>query len=388
MLVQAMVAMAVSVLPVLSPILAQTYGIDASLIGIYSSLVFAGAIGFTLLGGALVRRFGAIRISQIAALLAASALTISVLGPLSGLVVFAAVTGMGYGLATPAASHILARVTPANRRGVVFSIKQSAVPLGGLLAGLIAPAAAAVLGWQWAVACMAAVVALTALVIHPLRQSLDEDRDPFYPVSLGASFASIAMVLRHPRLRTLALTTLAFTGFHASIFAIFTAFLVERGGLSLIVAGQAYGAMQVSGVAARIGFGWLTDHFISARRLLVVIGVGMGLSGVVIGQIDSGWPIEAVFAVSAMLGVVVGGWPGIYLAEIVRVVPTDQVSTATGGTVAFSFAGVVIGPALFSVVIALSGSYALAFMVFGAIAAVIAVGLWLAARRAEARQNA
>lgn len=384
-LVQAMVAMAISTLPVLSPILAKTYGIDASLIGIYSSLVFAGAISFTLLGGMLVRRFGAIRISQIAVLLAASALAASVLGPLIGIVVFAVATGMGYGLATPAASHILARVTPENRRGIVFSIKQSAVPLGGLLSGLIAPVAAGLLGWQWAVACMAGAVAITALIIRPLRAELDDDRDPRYPVSAGAPFASIAMVLRHRRLRTLAVTTLAFTAFHASIFAIFTAFLVDRGGLTLIIAGQAFAAMQVAGVAARIGFGWLTDHYFSARRLLVGIGVGMGFAGVVVGQVDPGWSIEAIFAMAIMLGVVVGGWPGIYLAEIVRVVPAEQVGTATGGTVAFSFAGVVVGPALFSVVIAVSESYALAFALYGMIAATIAVALWLVARRAEAR---
>ncbi len=46
MLVQAMVAMAVSVLPVL----AETYGIESSLIGIYASLVFVGAIVCTALG--------------------------------------------------------------------------------------------------------------------------------------------------------------------------------------------------------------------------------------------------------------------------------------------------------------------------------------------------
>jgi MFS family permease len=385
MLVQAMVAMAVSTLPVLSPVLAETYGIDASLIGIYSSLVFAGATCFTLLGGILVRRFGAIRISQAALLLAASALVFSVLGPLAGLVIFAVATGMGYGLATPAASHILARVTPENRRGIVFSIKQSAVPVGGLLAGLIVPVAAIKLGWQEAVMGVAVVVAITALIIRPLRPSLDDDRDPRHPVSLRAPFASIASVMRHPRLRTLALTTLAFTSFHASIFAVFTAFLVDRGGLTLIVAGQVFAAMQVAGVAARIGFGWLTDHVISARRLMVVVGVSMAFAGAIVGQIGPDWPIAAVFGVAMVVGVAAAGWPGIYLAEIVRVVPSEQVSSATGGTVAFSFTGVVVGPALFSVVVTISGSYALAFSSFGAVAGVIAVGLWLAARRAEAR---
>ena len=45
-----------------------------SLIGIYSSLVFVGAISFTLLGGLLVRRFGAVRCSQAALTIAGGAL--------------------------------------------------------------------------------------------------------------------------------------------------------------------------------------------------------------------------------------------------------------------------------------------------------------------------
>ena len=36
------------------------------------------------------------------------------------------------------ASHVLARVTPSRHRGLVFSVKQSAVPLGGLQPSLAA----------------------------------------------------------------------------------------------------------------------------------------------------------------------------------------------------------------------------------------------------------
>ena len=84
MLVQATVAMAVSVLPVLSPVLADAYGIRSSLIGIYTSLVFAGAIFCTALGGTLVRRIGPIRCSQAALIVAGTALAMSASGVCGG----------------------------------------------------------------------------------------------------------------------------------------------------------------------------------------------------------------------------------------------------------------------------------------------------------------
>ena len=383
MLVQAMVAMAVSTVPVLSPLLAESYGLKASLVGLYASLVFAGAIAFTLLGGVLVRRLGAVRCSQAALAIAAAALAATALGPLAGVVAFAVVTGMGYGLATPAASHILARVTPADRRGVVFSLKQSAVPAGGLLAGLAAPPVAAVFGWQAALVAVALVVGAAAAVIAPLRAGLDADRNPRAPVSLGAPFAAVARVLGDRSLRALALATLAFACMQSSLFAIFPAFLVERGGLALIAAGQAFATLQCAGVVARIAMGWASDKLFPARTLLAGLGFAMAAAGALAAQLDAAWPVAAVFAMAGLIGFVATGWPGIYLAEIVRLVPADEVGVATGGTVAFSFLGIVAGPALFSAIVAATGSYAPAFYAFGALAAAAGALLWRAARRAR-----
>lgn len=386
MLVQAMVAMAISVVPVLSPVLGAHYGVAPSLIGIYSSLVFVGAISFTLLGGLLVRRFGAVRCSQAALTIAGCALAATALGPLAGVIVFGVITGMGYGLATPAASHILARVTPPHRRGVVFSMKQSAVPLGGLLAGLIAPVAAAGFDWRGAIIGMAGLVVAVVLVIHPLRARLDDDRDPAFPITMRSPFTAVANVLRNPKLQGLAIATFAYAAMQSSIFSIFTAYLVEIGGLTLITAGQAFAALQTAGVIARVAFGWLSDKLVPARYLLAGIGLAMALVGVLVAQLSPSWPVGAVFAVASLLGFAAAGWPGIYLAEIVRVVPPDQVSTATGGTVAFSFLGVVVGPALFSAIVTISGSYVPAFYVFSAFAAFVGAMLWRHSRRQPTSQ--
>ena len=58
--------------------------------------------------------------------------------------------GLGYGLLTPSASHLLARFAPAERRNLIFSLKQTGVPFGGIGAALITPAIAVTFGWRWA----------------------------------------------------------------------------------------------------------------------------------------------------------------------------------------------------------------------------------------------
>ncbi len=384
MLVQAMVAMAVSTIPVLAPALAESSGVRASWIGFYSSLVFSGGIVCALTGGALVRRLGAVRCSQIALVAAAAALALCAVGSLPLIAVLAIATGMGYGLATPAASHILARVTPAHRRGIVMSMKQSAVPLGGLAAGLTAPAAAVLFGWQGAILCAAAATAAAALVVAPLRRGLDADRVADFPVSLRAPLSAVGMVLRHQRLRMLTISAFSFAAIQSSLFAVFTAFLVEAGGLDLLRAGQAFAVMQTAGVISRIAFGWLSDHALDARRLLRFFAAGMALVLLLASRLDASWSFAEIAALGALLGFVVAGWPGVYLAEIIRAVPVDQVSVATGGTVGFSFLGVVAGPALFSV-IAAAGGWSLAFVLFAVFAGLAGLVLWVASVRIAAR---
>src|ERR1700722_10900816 len=65
------------------------------------------------------------------------------------LVILAAlILGLGYGPVTPASSHILVRQSPVGRRALIFSIKQTGVPLGGVLAGIIVPILVLSLGWR------------------------------------------------------------------------------------------------------------------------------------------------------------------------------------------------------------------------------------------------
>src|SRR5690554_3751415 len=62
--VQALVTMCLLTLPVVAPSVAASLGVSAAYVGVYIALAYAGAIASSLLSGAAVRRFGAIRGSQ------------------------------------------------------------------------------------------------------------------------------------------------------------------------------------------------------------------------------------------------------------------------------------------------------------------------------------
>lgn len=380
-LIQAMLMMAAATVPVLAPDLAAGGGFDARWIGVYSSLVFAGAMASIMVGGALARRFGALAMTQVAAAVAAVGLLGSATGAVWALAGSALVIGFGYGLATPAASHILARVTRPGRHGLVFSLKQSAVPLGGLLTGLMVPIVVLWANWQAAVVCVAVLVALAGLAIAPLRRRLDDDREPALSLADVMPSRAIAFVLRHRALRVLAATAFTFAAAQIATTAIFVTYLVEKASLSLVAAGAAFAVMQLAGMVTRILLGWVSDRLIGARTLLGLIGLAIAGALALLMLISADWPVAAVFLTAAVTGIGVTGWAGIYLAEIARLVPQDQIAMATGGTVFFSFLGSVVGPAAFSV-IAIAG-YAPAFAAIAAASGLVGLALLVTRARAE-----
>ena len=377
MLVQSMTAMAIVTVPVLAPEIAASLAIDTAAVGLYQSTAFAGASFFTLLSGSLVLRHGGVGVNQASVLISAAGVGLAIAGSVPVVALGAVLAGVGYGLATPAASHVLARITPPDRRGLVFSVKQSAVPLGGLVAGVLFPPVAERFGWVWAIALACAMVASAALIIQPLRSRLDDDRDPAHRVRIGAPGQSIRLIFATPRLHPIALVAFSYGAMQLCLFGFFVTYLVERVGLGLVSAGALFSVMQGAGFVARIGWGWVSDRWIGARPLLAGLGVGTVASTVAAIAFSEQWSLAGLAAVSAALGATSVGWNGVYLAEVSRAVPVGRVGLATGGVMMFTFVGAVLGPSTFGAIVATTGSYAAAFIAMDALVLATVVALVL-----------
>ena len=362
MLVQSMTAMAVVTVPVLTPEIAAALAIDTATVGFYQSTAFVGAAFLTLMSGSLVLRHGGVRVNQASVVLCAAGVVLAVTGSIPFVALGAVLAGMGYGLATPGASHVLARITPPERRGLVFSVKQSAVTLGGLVAGVLFPPVAERFGWEWAIVLSCCMVVSAALIIQPLRARLDDDRNPAHRVRINAPGQSVRLVLATPRLQPIALVAFSFGAMQLSLFAFLVTYLVERVGLDLVTAGLMFAVMQGAGFVGRVGWGWVTDRRIGARPLLAVLGVGTIASTMAAMAFSDAWPIAGLAAGCAALGLTAVGWNGVYLAEVARAVPIDKVGPATGGIMMFTFVGVVTGPTAFGAIVATTGSYVAAFI--------------------------
>jgi len=369
--IQVYTSFAATATSVLAPMVAEDLALSPTLIGVFVGLIYAGSMVGSLASGGFVLRFGAIRVSQACMLLCAAGVGIvSLVAPSTSLqpallVLAAGLLGLGYGPITPASSHVLFRTAPPSRMALTFSIKQTGVPAGAALAGAALPALALAIGWRATfVGVVALGIAITAIA-QAMRATLDADRQPSRPLSIGAAFAPLKLVFGTPALVELAFTGFVYAATQVCLMSFLVVYLTETLAFPIVAAGLALTVANIGGIAGRIGWGAVADRWVRPRVLLGAIGIAAGACAFATAAFGVDWPAAATIVVCALFGATAIGWNGVQLAEVARHAPAGQAGTVTGAAGFVTFFGVVLGPPTFALLAALTGSYRVGFAVFG-----------------------
>ena len=381
---QTIVSMGMLTMPAIAPVLARSFGVDASAIGYQVSIVYAGAMASAALGGSVVRRLGAGRTTQAALAAVAIGIVLATSANVAALVAGSVLLGLGYGLSNPAASELLVRYTPASRRNLIFSLKQTGVPLGGIAAALVAPSVASAFGWRAALWLVAAVAVAMAMLLQSPRRRWDDLPGAPLPLSVASLFGGVALIWRERPLRYLSLMALCFAGVQLCVMTFTVTLLVSEPHYTLVQAGLVLSAVQLAGAVGRIAWGWAADRTGASASVLLVLGAVMLAANLAVTQVDASWSLAWTLVAFVAMGASAIGWNGVFLAEVARLAPPGQASTATGGALFFTFAGVLIGPSAFAAAYAQLQSYTGTFFV-AAVLAVAGMALVTLARAAIRR---
>lgn len=379
------------VIPVVAPAMMADLGLPPQTVGNFSSLNTLGAILFLLFGTPMVARYGPLRMIQAGAVIGSLAMA----GAASGIVwllPFAALMlGMGYGPTGPSGSRILQQHAPKRHRVLIFSIKQAGAPAGGALAGLLAAPIAAAFGWQVAMLSAMGIAIACALLVQPLRPSLDAERDPtrswreaLTPRRLAAPVTALRM---HKVLPPLTLQAFAFAALQGSLFSFTVTWLVEAHGMSLTAAGSIFAAMQLAGVSGRLVLGWAADRLGDATRSLAIHGLCAAALSALWVLVGPGAHWAVAFSLAILCGFTSASWNGIFLAEVARVSPPDRVAEASSGAILLCFLGYLTAPTAFAWAVGATGSWLLPFLSASGLLATISVIVFFlrSGRDAEAR---
>jgi MFS family permease len=356
-----MAAMAMMVLPAVAPLVARDYGVDASLVGYQISIVSVGLLISLVTVGNLSRKLGGCRTNQIGHSMVAVGMLLMLLPSIGFLLPGSLVIGLGFGLLAPSASALLIRFAPPARRNFVFSIHQTSIPLGGMVAALGAPLVAIHFGWRWAFACACALIIAAIALMQCGRARWDDDRDPSTQTLARNPFDGFLSNWRDPRLRRLSLAGLSFCWAQFCVSAFTVVACVEALGMSLIAAGTVLMTVQLANAAGRMIAGWIADSLGNAARVLASMGWAMLAVSICFVWLAPAMPLALVYVMFAVLGVTSGAWAGILLAEVGHLAPPGHVGAVVSGTLVYVNLGKLAGPTVFAATYALTHSYGIAF---------------------------
>lgn len=315
--------------------------------------------------GRLTERIGARRATIVsgtcsAALLAAIGLFANRWGVLVALLLLA---GIANAMSQLSANVWVAFAVPPARRGLAFGIKQSAIPIGTLLAGASLPLVGLTLGWRAAFIGAGVLGATVVAVLLPRASAAPAAA--LRRGELGMSRTALVLLAVSGGMGAAAANSLA-AFLVSSLVDCCTS--VELAGALLVIGSAA-------GITGRVAAGAYVDHRAGGEVALVAAMMGLGAAGLaLIAVVDN----VALAAVAVVVAFAAGwGWNGLLNAAVVRLNP-DAPAVATGITQTGLYIGAVAGPPVFGVVFERVGATPAWFgaagaLVLGSALAIVAV---------------
>lgn len=305
-------------------------GLGATELGFAIGAFFAATAVLSPTLGAVADRIGTVRGLRLALLLVmvSSLMMMLTVGSYPALLLALIVGGISNGIAGPATSRLVAYHVQ-RRRSLAFGLRQAAVPLATLVAGVSVPVIGLTLGWRYAFM----LVGLAA-----------------FPVALAAGGAVVTAEPRGTRsddrvddLKGLVLAAVAFlfaTAAGTALMSFVVDLSVDRG-LGEATGGLVLSIVSIAGIIVRIGVGWLADRpnvdafSIMNRQILI------GLAGFVLLILPSG---ALGLVVGASFAIAGGwGWTGL-MAHVVAQGSPEGPARAAGIVQTGGASGGVLGP--------------------------------------------
>jgi sugar phosphate permease len=333
-------------LPVLAPTLRDEHSLSLVQVGLVLDSLWIGTLLTLLPWGLLADRRGERLVLATGLTACAGALVAAgyadAFGPLIVLILLAGAAGASVNAAS---GRAVMQWFPSNERGFALGIRQTAIPVGGLISALVLPLLGVRAAFVFlAVLCLAGAAFGVAVIRD--RQGATED-DVLEPRDLGAT-------LRDHRLWLLCTGSSFYLVAQLALISFLVLFLHDERGLSAAAAAGVLGGAQVVAAGMRIGSGIWSDRIGSRIRPLLLVGLG---SSVTLAVVAAALSAPLVLLIPAM--VVAGGlsmaWNGLSFTAAAEIAGRSRSGAALGmQQSALAAAGAIVPPAFAAVVAASS----------------------------------
>lgn len=345
-------------LPVLLPFLKAEFHLTFAQAGLLSNFAFVGGFATIAAAGWAVDVFGDRVVLVLGGITAGLAAFLCAIVPALWLILVALlVMGAGMMMPTPAGSIAVRSAFAVQLRGMVMSIRQTGIPLGGFLAALILPTVAINAGWR------AALVTAGAISIGISLIGLAAYRSGAPPAHDEHLKGNVFRVLTRD-MRVAATSGLFLVSSQICLLTYLVIYLIHDRHLALTVAAFFLGLAQLAAAAGRVLWGVVSDRIMHGRRrpaVLLATSVG-ALGALALALAPIGAPL--VFIVVAILVAAIGavGWNGVQISFISELARPGTEGRSVGLGLMIQQPGILLGPFLFGWVVDATNSFQLAWL--------------------------
>ena len=338
-------------IPVLAPALQNEYDLDLTQVGLAIAAANAGSV-FTLLAwGLLADRVGE-RVVLAAGLAGCGAgLLVAAFAPSFAVLVVALALGGASGASVNAASgRAVMSWFGQEERGFALGIRQTALPIGGLLAALLLPPIEAAGGLRAGLVALAVGCLVAALAgASGLREAPHEEGE----------LSDIGHPVRDPRMWQLSVGSALVLAAQISILSFLILFLHGERGLSTAEAAGVFALIQALGAVARVVTGRWSDRLKARiaplRRLALGLSVSLATAAVLLTA-----PLPILIPVFVAAGALSLSWNGLSFTAAAELAGRRRAGAALGfQQTALAITSAAAPPAFAAVVEA--GSWSLAY---------------------------
>jgi sugar phosphate permease len=378
-LAQATEAFTVQGFPALVPFLSDELAISKARLGMLTSSFFAGGFVSVIPAGWVIDRIG-VRMSMTIGL-GLMAVTVAI-GALTHsfwtLYLCLLLAGIGFGSVYPATTKAVMHWAPPKLRGTMMGIKQTGVPAGGALAAVVLPVIALSLGWRGALLIAAAACGVCLVLCHALYRTHPDEIHHAPPRAQGRQSQSgprsdgrapLRAALRNRNIWLVNISGLFFLATQSTMVAWMMTYLRSELALPIVAAGGVLAAMQIGGATGRLGWGTVSDLFFGGKRIPIIALLGV-CCGIVLWTLSfltsAGYGTLVVIALLAGLCGI--GWVGMVTVLRAELAPREGVGIVTSLGSFMGYAGSLVGPPLFGLLLDRTGDYLLGWRLLGACA--------------------
>lgn len=268
--------------------------------------------------------------------------------------------GFGYSSVNPATTKGVMNWFSVQGRATAMGIKQTGLPLGGILASALLPGLALLWGWRGAMVLVGVVglgsIVVTRLTLPPASTYARTSRHRL-------PWHDLKKVLLNRNILAISVMGIFQAGAQLSVFTHLVLFLKNQFFFSAVLAGFYLAVCQAGGMAGRIGWGLVSDYLAGGRRkrILLIISVLSVVALIIPGRLAPETPGFILFFVLFFLGFTAVGFHGVTFGLIGELSGKDQVGLTTGFSLTITFLGMILFPPLFGHIVDRVGAYALAW---------------------------